>query len=51
MTDHSNHKAGTASDCPECGQLAYEPGWYATLLAFAQEGNFAVVDRARPLRV
>ena len=26
--DHSAHEPGTVADCPECRELAYEPGWY-----------------------
>lgn len=29
--DHATHEPGTVDECPECGALAYEPGWYRTL--------------------
>ena len=35
MGDHANHQAGTMSECRLCATLAYEPGWYASLLSFS----------------
>jgi hypothetical protein len=35
MGDHTNHQAGTMSECRSCAALAYEPGWYASLLSFS----------------
>ncbi len=35
MGDHSNHQAGTMSGCRLCAAIAYEPGWYASLVSFA----------------
>ena len=32
--NHDTHLAGTVSDCPGCRAVAYEPGWYAALIAF-----------------
>jgi hypothetical protein len=32
--DHKMHRAGTVAGCPECQRMAYEPGWYASLVAF-----------------
>ena len=36
MGDHKEHSVGTVSGCSHCTQIAYEPGWYASLLAFSQ---------------
>ena len=36
MNDHGEHEAGMLSECRTCAKVAYEPGWYATLLGFAQ---------------
>lgn len=38
VTDHRSHTAGTASECPECRKIAYEPSWYAKLRALAVGG-------------
>jgi hypothetical protein len=32
--DHGSHRPGTERTCVECRRIAYEPGWYATLLVF-----------------
>jgi hypothetical protein len=32
-----SHRPGTERTCPECRRIAYEPGWYATLLVFGPE--------------
>jgi hypothetical protein len=37
MDHHTNHRPGTDSDCAHCQQLAYEPGWYAALVAFVED--------------
>lgn len=37
MGDHATHQTGDVDTCPDCGQLAYEPTWYATMLAFSKE--------------
>ena len=34
--DHSSHQPGTKADCKQCGFAAYEPSWYATLLAVSE---------------
>lgn len=31
---HDTHLAGTVNDCPGCRDVAYEPSWYAALMAF-----------------
>ncbi len=36
MGDHKDHSVGTVSGCSHCTQIAYEPGWYASLLAFSR---------------
>jgi hypothetical protein len=40
--DHRTHKSGTARGCQECDSVTYEPSWYATLLAAAQERELMV---------
>ena len=35
--DHQTHRAGTVAGCRECQGMAYEPSWYASLVAFATE--------------
>ena len=37
MNEHLEHKAGTVNGCKECTAVAYEPSWYASLLAFGQD--------------
>lgn len=32
--DHMNHRPGPIRDCVECRRTAYEPTWYAALVAF-----------------
>ena len=32
--DHLRHRPGPVKDCVECRQMAYEPTWYAALVAF-----------------
>lgn len=39
MGDHKEHSVGTVSGCSHCTQIAYEPGWYASLLAFSRGGE------------
>lgn len=46
MAGHHEHQAGTVGGCQECGQLAYEPSWYASLLAFSQDGRSRIVPDA-----
>ena len=36
MGEHREHAAGTVSGCRHCVTVAYEPSWYASLLAFAE---------------
>jgi hypothetical protein len=45
MSDHRDHKAGTVDGCVECLLVAYEPGWYASILAFSQNvGRLPALD-------
>lgn len=37
MGDHATHQRGDVDTCPDCRQVAYEPSWYATMLAFSKE--------------
>lgn len=39
MSDHADHQAGTLSGCRHCTKVAYEPSWYASLLAFSQHSK------------
>jgi hypothetical protein len=39
MSDHGEHRAGTVSNCLKCKAIAYEPSWYAAMLAFGGERN------------
>jgi len=41
---HDDHRAGTANECRDCRELAYEPGWYAALAAFVSE-DLSIVHR------
>ena len=49
MSEHREHKAGTVSGCKDCAALAYEPSWYASLLAFGedQRETTIVLDETR----
>ncbi len=33
--EHQDHFPALVPECPECQQLAYEPGWYQALQADA----------------
>jgi len=49
--EHSSHRAGTRRGCPDCAKLSYEPGWYATLLSIASEGEpFIALPAEEPVR-
>ncbi len=39
MSEHGEHPAGTVSRCLTCSSIAYEPGWYAAMLAFTEGRN------------
>jgi hypothetical protein len=43
MSEHQEHEAGTVSGCWHCTKVAYEPSWYASLLAFSQAPSIAQV--------
>ena len=47
MSEHQEHQAGTVSGCWPCTKVAYEPGWYASLLAFSQAPSTAQVGHAQ----
>ena len=47
MSGHHEHQAGTVSGCWHCTKVAYEPSWYASLLAFSQAPSVAEVGRAQ----
>jgi hypothetical protein len=49
MEHHKMHRAGTVAGCPECQRMAYEPGWYASLVAFDVEA--VVLQTSADLRV
>jgi hypothetical protein len=34
--EHRDHPPGTVSECRQCAALAYEPGWYASLIIWSQ---------------
>jgi len=36
---HRSHRQGTVAVCRLCQAVAYEPGWYATLVSFAGIGG------------
>ena len=41
---HRGHRPGTDNTCPACRELAYEPSWYAALVAFVTE-EISIVHR------
>jgi hypothetical protein len=43
MGDHPGHKTCMDSECDLCEQIAYEPSWYASLLAFGKEPRDGVI--------
>ncbi len=43
MGDHATHGAGEVDSCTDCSQLAYEPSWYAAMLAFSKEERDVIV--------
>jgi hypothetical protein len=47
MSTHHEHKAGTVSGCWHCTKVAYEPSWYASLLAFSQAPAVVQIDQAQ----
>ena len=47
MSEHHEHQAGTVSGCWHCTKVAYEPSWYASLLAFSQAPSIAQVGLAQ----
>jgi hypothetical protein len=42
---HATHRPGTDNQCPDCRALAYEPSWYAALVAFVNDQSPAIVHR------
>ena len=53
MNEHRKHKAGTVNGCKDCSAVAYEPSWYASLLALGQTQRTTtiVVDVASAVRI
>ena len=47
MGDHATHRTGDVNTCPDCKKVAYEPSWYAAMLAFSQEERDVIVLSAR----
>jgi hypothetical protein len=49
---HADHEPGTRENCPECRELAYEPGWYKALrdqrVVAADTDVVAVPDADQP---
>jgi hypothetical protein len=41
---HATHRPGTDAECLDCRELAYEPSWYAALVAFVND-DVAIVHR------
>jgi hypothetical protein len=37
--EHRDHPPGTVSECRQCAALAYEPGWYASLITLVAGGR------------
>ncbi|HWC71342.1 MAG TPA: hypothetical protein VG993_09300 [Actinomycetota bacterium] len=46
MGDHREHQPGTRSECRQCTALAYEPGWYASLITWSQGGGATPIGLA-----
>jgi hypothetical protein len=44
--DHTRHPTGPIRDCKECRLSAYEPTWYAALVAFDLTVATRTADRA-----
>jgi hypothetical protein len=47
--DHTTHRAGTVAGCRDCQRMAYEPGWYASLVAFGADA--VVLEETSALRL
>jgi hypothetical protein len=47
MGDHSTHRTGDVNTCLDCRQAAYEPSWYAAMLAFSKEERDGIVLSAQ----
>ena len=47
MSEYHDHLAGTVSGCWHCTKVAYEPSWYASLLAFSQSPSTEQVVHAQ----
>ncbi len=43
MGDHATHRSGEVDSCPDCRQAAYEPSWYASMLAFSKEERDVII--------
>ena len=44
MSKHREHQAGSVSGCWQCTRIAYEPSWYASLLAFSRGRDIVRVE-------
>ncbi len=42
--DHHMHRPGTVKECWRCNRIAYEPGWYAALLAIEQGQTVVILE-------
>ena len=47
MSEHREHQAGTVSGCWHCAKVAYEPGWYASLLTFSAATTTVRLEEAQ----
>jgi hypothetical protein len=45
---HATHRPGTDAGCQDCRELAYEPSWYASLVAFFEDGSTNVHRKTVP---
>ena len=46
MGDHATHRAANVNMCTDCAKVAYEPSWYAAMLAFSQRERDVIVRSA-----
>jgi hypothetical protein len=44
MSKHGEHQPGTVGTCLKCTKIAYEPSWYAVMLAFEERNLDTVVQ-------
>ena len=48
--EHTEHRPGTEKSCAHCQELAYEPSWYAALVAFVEDGMAVLSSDGTPVR-